>query len=186
MKKLLILVLLAFSIQVNAQANKGLEFTDGWAFTKKGDTLRGKICYENTKTGERYDKIHFMDAANLKKRYGPEKLTSFGTQGKVFDYVILEEGMSAILMERVITGDIILYRTWYALETNTPQKMTYEVGLLLKKKDSEDYTEVFEKRFVKDMAMYFKGDEDIVQMIKDNNWGIKDIEKIVVAYNAKE
>jgi len=186
MKHLLILALVAFSIQVTAQANKGLEYTDGWALTKKGDTLRGKICFENTKTGERFDKIYFMDAANLKKRYGPEKLTSFGTLGKVFDYVILEDGMPSILMERIITGDIILYRTWYALQTNTPQKMSYEIGLLLKRKDSPDYTEVFEKRFVKDMAAYFKGDEDIVELIKANNWGTKDIEKIVVAYNAKE
>jgi hypothetical protein len=33
--------------------------------------------------------------------------------------------------------------------------------------------------------LYFKGDEDIVQLIKDNKYQAKDIEKIVEAYNAK-
>ncbi len=42
-----------------------------------------------------------------------------------------------------------------------------------------------EKKFQKNMALYFKGDEDIVQLIKDNKYEAKDIEKIVTAYNAK-
>ena len=185
MKQLMIICLLAMGMQLMAQGSKGQEFTDGWASTKKGDTLRGKICYENTKTGERYDKIFFLDAANQKKRYGPERLTSFGTNGKIFEYVTLEEIDKPFLMERIIKGDINLYRAWFQANGSTPQKMIYEEGLFLRKKDSTEYTEVLEKRFVKDMAAYFKGDEDIIQMMKDNNWGLKDIEKIVAAYNAK-
>ena len=45
--------------------------------------------------------------------------------------------------------------------------------------------EVLDKKFQKNMALYFKGDEDIVQLIKDNKYEAKDIEKIVSAYNAK-
>jgi hypothetical protein len=36
------------------------------------------------------------------------------------------------------------------------------------------------------MAAYFKGDEDIVQLIKEKNYTVKDIDKIVIAYNEKE
>ena len=185
MKQFIFLFLVGFSIQANAQAAKGQEFTDGWAETKKGDTLRGKICYENTKTGELYEKIFFLDATNQKKRYGPEKLISFGTKGKIFEFVTMEEVPIPVPMERVINGDIILYKGAFKTEASTPQKLTYEMAYFLKKKVSAEYVEVLEKKFLKEMAAYFKGDEDIVQMIKDNNWGIKDIEKIVAAYNAK-
>jgi hypothetical protein len=46
--------------------------------------------------------------------------------------------------------------------------------------------EVFDKKFEKDMARYFKGDEDIVELMKKNSWGIADLDKIVKAYNEKE
>jgi hypothetical protein len=62
MKKFFVLGLLMLGqFMLNAQANKGIEFVDGWCLTKKGDTLRGKICIENTKTGERFEKIKFID-----------------------------------------------------------------------------------------------------------------------------
>ncbi len=64
--------------------------------------------------------------------------------------------------------------------------MTYEVGMFLKKKDSADFFEVLDKKFQKEMASYFKGDEDIVKLIKDNKYEVKDLDKIVNAYNAKE
>jgi hypothetical protein len=46
--------------------------------------------------------------------------------------------------------------------------------------------EVLDKKFQKEMAAYFKGDEDIVKLIKEKNYTVKDIDKIVMAYNAKE
>jgi hypothetical protein len=172
-----------------AQGNKGIEFVDGWCLTKKGDTLRGKVCVENTKTGERFDKIMFIDAKDAtgqKKRYGVEKITSFGTAEKMFEFVTLDEGIPPFIMERVISGDLNLYRCWFKTPESTPQKMTYEVGMFLKKKESADFFEVLDKKFQKEMAAYFKGDEDIVKLIKDNKYEVKDLDKIVQAYNAKE
>jgi hypothetical protein len=179
----------AGAIFSNAQGTKGIEFTEGWCLTKKGDTLRGKICIENTKTGERFDKIMFIDAKDAsgqKKRYGIEKITSFGAADKVYEFVTLDEGIPPFTMERVITGDLNLYRCWFKTPESTPQKMTYEVGMFLKKKDSADFFEVLDKKFQKEMASYFKGDEDIVKLIKDNKYEVKDLDKIVNAYNAKE
>lgn len=190
MKKLLLLLSLLLSVSgLFAQANKGMEFTDGWALTKKGDTLRGKVCYESTKTGERFEKIMFIDAKDAsaqKKRYGSEKLTSFGTKGLIFDFVVLDDDIPPMIMERVVTGDLNLYRCWFKTLDSTPQKMSYEVGMFLKKKDSPEFYEVMDKKFQKEMTTYFKGDEDIVKMIKDNNYTVKDLDKIVGAYNAKE
>jgi hypothetical protein len=186
MKQLLTLTLLFFSFLGFSQANKGMEYFDGWACTKKGDTLRGKICYESTKTGERFDKIFFMDAANAKKRLGPEKLVSYGVQGKVFEYILLEEAPSALPMQQIILGDISLYYGWFPTAETTPQKFFYEKGIFLKRKEQEGYFEVLEKKFQKSMATYFKGDDDIVKLIKDNDYEAKDIEKIVTAYNAKK
>jgi hypothetical protein len=189
MKNLITLVaLLLTGTMAFAQGTKGQEFTEGWVVTKKGDTLRGKICYENTKSGERYEKVFFIDekdATNAKKRWGNEKITSFGTNGKIFEYVTLEADIPALIMERVVSGDLTLYRCWFKTEESTPQKMTYEVGMFLKKKENTEFYEVMDKKFQKEMAAFFKGDEDIVKMIKDNNYTAKDLDKIVMAYNAK-
>lgn len=174
---------------VNAQDKKGLDFTDGWVVIKKGDTLRGKVCYENTKTGERFEKIKFIDAKDAtqqKKSYGPEKLTSFGTKGLVFDFIVLDAEIPPMVMERVVTGDLNLYRCWFKTQLSTPQKMDYVVGMFLKKKDSTEMYEVLDKKFQKEMSAYFKGDEDIVKLIKEKNYTVKDIDKIVTAYNEKE
>ena len=172
-----------------AQDKKGLDFTDGWVVTKKGDTLRGKVCYENTKTGERFEKIKFIDAKDAsqqKKTYGSEKLTSFGTKGLVFDFIILDADIPPMVMERVVSGDLNLYRCWFKTQLSTPQKMDYVVGMFLRKKESTEMYEVLDKKFQKEMAAYFKGDEDIVKLIKEKNYTVKDIDKIVMAYNAKE
>lgn len=190
MKQLLgLLFLFALSLNAFGQGTKGQEFVDGWVATKKGDTLRGKVCYENSKTGERYEKVFFIDAkdaTNAKKRMGNERLTAFGTADKVFEWVTLEESIPPLIMERVVGGDLNLYRCWFKTMDSTPQKMTYEVGMFLKKKDNPEFYEVMDKKFQKEMAAYFKGDEDIVRMIKEKEYTIKDIDKIVQAYNAKE
>ncbi len=186
MKLIFTLVFLIFTVNGYSQAAKGMEYFDGWACTKKGDTLRGKICYESTKTGERFDKIFFIDAANAKKRLGPEKLVSFGVQGKIYEYVLLEEAPSALPMQQVIVGDISLYYGYFPTMEATPQKFIYEKGIFLKKKDQEGYFEVLDKKFQKTMSTYFKGDDDIIKLIKDNDYQAKDIEKIVAAYNAKK
>jgi hypothetical protein len=190
MKKLMFLIASVFLfIGVNAQDKKGLDFTDGWVVTKKGDTLRGKVCYENTKTGERFEKIKFIeakDATQQKKSYGPEKLTSFGTKGLVFDFIVLDVEIPPMVMERVVTGDLNLYRCWFKTQLSTPQKMDYVVGMFLKKKEGTEMYEVLDKKFQKEMAAYFKGDEDIVKLIKEKNYTVKDIDKIVIAYNEKE
>jgi hypothetical protein len=89
-------------------------------------------------------------------------------------------------MERVVTGDLNLYRCWFKTQLSTPQKMDYVVGMFLKKKDNPELYEVLDKKFIKEMAAYFKGDEDIVQLIKEKNYTVKDIDKIVIAYNEKE
>ena len=78
---ILIFVGILLSTGIFAQDKKGFDFTDGWAVTKKGDTLRGKVCYENTKTGEKFEKIKFIDAKDAtqqKKSYGVEKLSGAG------------------------------------------------------------------------------------------------------------
>ncbi len=186
MKHLFTIALVLLSLSGYSQAAKGMEYFDGWACTKKGDTLRGKICYESTKTGERFDKIYFTDAAGAKKRLGPEKLKSFGVQGKVFEYILLDEAPSAIPMQTVITGDITLYYGWFQTLDSTPQKLVYEKGIFLKKKDQEGYFEVLDKKFQKSMAAYFKGDDDIIKLIKDKDYQAKDIEKIIQAYNEKK
>jgi hypothetical protein len=190
MKKLILIFLGALlSTGMFAQDKKGLDFTDGWVLTKKGDTLRGKVCYENTKTGERFEKIKFIDAKDAtqqKKSYGVEKLTSFGTKGLVFEFIVLDVEIPPMIMERVVTGDLNLYRCWFKTQLSTPQKMDYVVGMFLKKKDSTELYEVLDKKFQKEMSAYFKGDEDIVKLIKEKNYTVKDIDKIVIAYNEKE
>jgi len=169
-----------------SQASKGQEFKDGWAITKNGDTIRGKFCVENTKTGELYDKIFYLDATNQKKRMGGEKLSSFSVDGKIYEYLKLTDDEPPFRLERVITGDISMYRGAFKTPESTPQKFVYEQSIILKKRESNVFYEVFEKGFKKDINSYFKGDDDIIQLIKDNNWTSKDIEKIVVAYNEKE
>lgn len=190
MKKLILIFLgVLLSTGIFAQDKKGLDFTDGWVLTKKGDTLKGKVCYENTKTGERFEKIKFIDAKDAsqqKKSYGVEKLTSFGTKGLVFEFILLDIDIPPMIMERVVTGDLNLYRCWFKTQLSTPQKMDYVVGMFLKKKDSTELYEVLDKKFQKEMAAYFKGDEDIVKLIKEKNYTVKEIDKIVIAYNEKE
>ncbi len=186
MKTLLLLIsFLTFSYAAFAQIPKGMDVYDGWACTKKGDTLRGKICNIDPKSGQRLDKIFLFDTTNKKSRLGPEKLSSYFMDGKLFEYIIVEEGAVAAPMHKAITGDLCLYYGWFPLMESTPQKYVYERAIFLKKKDQTGYIEVMEKKFQKNMALYFKGDEDIVQLIKDNKYEAKDIEKIVSAYNAK-
>jgi hypothetical protein len=182
---LLIISFFTFSYAAFAQIPKGMDVYEGWACTKKGDTLRGKICNIDPKSGQRLDKIFLFDSANKKSRLGPEKLSSYFMDGKLFEYVIVEEGTVAAPMQKVITGDLCLYYGWFPLMESTPQKYVYEKAIFLKKKDQTGFIEVLEKKFQKNMALYFKGDEDIVQLIKDNKYEAKDIEKIVTAYNAK-
>ena len=186
MKTLLLLIsFLTFSYAAFAQIPKGMDVYDGWACTKKGDTLRGKICNIDPKSGQRLDKIFLFDSTNKKSRLGAEKLISYFMDGKLFEYIIVEEGAVASPMHKAITGDLCLYYGWFPLMESTPQKYVYEKAIFLKKKDQPQYIEVLEKKFQKNMALYFKGDEDIIQLIKDNKYEAKDIEKIVTAYNAK-
>jgi hypothetical protein len=183
---LLLLACFLISFSSFAQIPKGMDVYDGWACTKKGDTLRGKICNIDPKSGQRLDKIFLFDSANKKSRLGPEKLTSYFMDGKLFEYIIIEEGAVAAPMQKAITGDLCLFYAWFPLMESTPQKYVYEKAIFLKKKDQTAYIEVLEKKFQKNMALYFKGDEDIVQLIKDNKYEAKDIEKIVIAYNEKK
>lgn len=168
-------------------AQKGVEFVDGWIELKKGDTLKGKVCYINTVTKERYEKIYFLDAAGAKKRYGFDRITSFGVEGKVYEYLIVDGfGTTPIMMQRVIAGDLYMFKAWFKAPDFTPQKPNYEEAVFLRKKDSSEYFEVYPKNFYKQMKSYFRGDEDIVELVKENNYELKDLEKIVVAYNEKE
>jgi hypothetical protein len=185
MKHLLTIVCLFIITTVGAQASRGLDFVDGWVKTTKGDTLKGKVCYENTKTGERMDKIYFLDAANSKKRMGAEKLSSFGIENRVYDFVDIGDGFGMVVMQRVVEGDINLYYAWFKTAESTPQKMSYEKGVFMKKKGKDELFEVLDRKWEKAMAGYFKGDEDILDMIKKNNWTINDMDKIVTAYNKK-
>lgn len=185
MKHLFAVILLFSLTNINAQVSKGLDFVDGWVKTLKGDTLKGKVCYENTKTGERMDKIYFLDAANSKKKMGSEKLSSFGIENRVYDFVEIGDGFGLVVMERVVEGDINLYYAWFKTAESTPQKMSYEKAIFLKKKGKEDLFEVLDRKWEKNMASYFKGDEDIIAMIKKNNWTIKDMDKIITEYNKK-
>lgn len=186
MKKLFILFsLFCFPIFISAQ--KGVDFVDGWIEMKKGDTLKGKICYQNTITGERYDKVFFLDAAGSKKRYGHEKAVSLMADGKIYDFINIEgSGMMPLLMQRVVAGDIYMFKAWFKTPDSTPTKPKYEETVFLRKKDSNEYVEVYAKNFFKQMKSYFKGDEDIVQLVKENNYEIKDLEKVIQAYNDKE
>jgi hypothetical protein len=185
------LVLLG-QIMLNAQANKGIEFVDGWCLTQKGDTLKGKISMENTKTGERFDKIKFIDAKDAngqKKNLGIEKINSFGIANRTFEFITNDNFEKPVIMERLITGDLCLYKEWYELPESTPQKKQYEIVMWFIKKDAS--SEPFpinnnDKKFVKEMSSYFKGDNDIIKLIKENNYTYKDLDKIVQAYNAKE
>jgi len=173
----------AFSQAAN---NKGMDYYDGWALTKKGDTLKGKICYENSKTGEIYEKIFFMDATNLKKRMGGEKLTKFHCNAKTFDFLSVPDDPKAIMAEAIISGDMCLYKYWFPAPESTPQKFVYETGLFVKRKNEEGFIEIFEKGFKKQMKEVFKGDTQIIEMINEKNWTAKDIDKIVIAYNGLE
>ncbi len=187
MKTLLLFIsFFTFSYAAYAQIPKGMDVYDGWACTKKGDTLRGKICNIDPKSGQRLDKIFLFDSANKKSRLGAEKLISYFMDGKLFEFVTMEESPVAVPMQKAITGDLCLYYAWFPLMESTPQKYVYEKAIFLKKKDQPGYIEVLEKKFQKNMALYFKGDEDIVQLIKDNKYEAKDIEKIVIAYNEKK
>jgi len=185
MKHLFALIILLNFSNLNAQGTKGLDFIDGWVKTLKGDTLKGKICYENTKTGERLDKIYFLDQANAKKRMGSEKLSSFGADNRVYDFIDIGDGFGMVVMQRVVEGDINMYYSWFKTAESTPQKNAYERGIFLKKKGKEELFEVLDRKWEKSMAGYFKGDEDIIDLIKKNSWTINDMDKIITAYNKK-
>jgi len=169
-------------------SQKGVDFVDGWIVLKKtGDTLRGQICYKNTVSGERYDKVYYMDSVTSKKRYGHEKITSMMADGKIYDFIIIDYiSTMPFLMERVVTGDIYMYKAWFKTDKYTPTKPDYEEAVFLRKKNSDEYVEIFQKNFYKQMKSYFKGDEDIVQLVKENNYEIEDLAKVVIAYNEKE
>lgn len=178
--------------KLSAQASKGQEFHEGWMKTRKGETLNGQICYNNTRTGEIYEKIFFMESTGAKKRFGGDKISSFGCDGKVFDFVQLpyDGAPPPMLMQKVIEGDIILYKAWFKTELSTPQKFDYEVYFFLTKKDQENFVEIAEKtndkNFRKSMKELFQGDKQILDLIKENNWTVKDLDKIVTAYNDLE
>ncbi len=185
--RILLFIVLAFScIELNAQASKGLDFIDGYVYTLKGDTLKGKVCYINTKTNERFDKIYFLDANNSKKRMGAEKLAGFGFEGNTFQFVDVGDGFGKVIMQRIVEGDINLYYSWFKTENSNTRNFEYEKAVFLKKKNKDELFEVFERKFEKTMSNYFKGDEDIIELMKKNNWGINDLDKIVKAYNEKE
>ncbi|MFN4122657.1 MAG: hypothetical protein ACK4GL_05050 [Flavobacteriales bacterium] len=186
MKKLLTILSISF-LHLYSFAQKGVDFVDGWLEFKKGDTIRGKVCYINTVTGERYDKVFHLNEAGSKKRYGSDKINSLMADGKIYEFVTIEgSGLGPLLMQRVIAGDIYMYRAWFKTPDSSPTKLKYEETIFLRKKGSDDFVEVVPKNFFKQMKSYFKGDEDIVQMIKENNYEIKDLEKIVQAYNDKD
>jgi hypothetical protein len=94
--------------------------------------------------------------------------------------------MMPLLMQRVVAGDIYMFKAWFKTPDSTPTKPKYEETVFLRKKDSNEYVEVYAKNFFKQMKSYFKGDEDIVQLVKENNYEIKDLEKVIQAYNDKE
>ena len=131
---LLLITLLAVSYTSHSQIPKGMDVYDGWACTKKGDTLRGKICNIDPKSGQHLDKIFLFDATNKKSRLGAEKLSSYYMDGKLFEFVTMEETPVAVTMQKVITGDLCLYYAWFPLMESTPQKYVYEKGIFLKKK----------------------------------------------------
>ncbi|MBX7203287.1 MAG: hypothetical protein K1X77_09465 [Bacteroidia bacterium] len=176
--------------QLNAQTGKGEEFFDGWAVTKKGDTLRGKISYRNGRTGEIYQqdkKLIIVDTVTgAKKKYGHEKLQSFSCDGKLFEFISLDPNLPPFMMQKVIDGDALLYKAWFVDDKSTNQKFSYEEVTFIKKKTDTQFTEVMEKGFKKTMKEFFAGDGQILELIKNNNWGVKDLEKIVTAYNELE
>lgn len=184
MRILSILTLLFLALITNAQSSKGLDFVDGYILTNQGDTTIGQLCYINTKTNERFDRIYFLAENGSKKRIGPEKLNGFGMEGKDFEWVELGDGYGKIIMQRIVEGDINMYYAWFKSEDSTPRLFAYEKTIFLQKR--KQLHEVLDRKFEKNMANYFKGDEDIIEMMKKNKWGINDLDKIVKAYNAKE
>ena len=184
MRILTILAFLFSALVSNAQSSRGLDFVDGYILTNQGDTVTGQICYINTKTNERLDRIYFLAENGSKKRIGPEKLNGFGMEGKDFEWVELGDGYGKIIMQRIVEGDINMYYAWFKSEDSTPRLFAYEKAIFLQKR--KQLHEVLDRKFEKNMANYFKGDEDIIEMMKKNKWGINDLDKIVKAYNAKE
>jgi hypothetical protein len=182
MKKIATLFVL-FLIVSNANAQKGIEFVDGWVKTKKGDTLKSKICWENAVTKEHLDKIFFLDATGAKKRYGVDKITSFGTNDKTFDFIVVEGVEAPMPMQRMISGELNLYKAWFKKPESTPSNFSYEVAIFLNKKEEKQFIEVMDGGFEKQMKKYFKDNKDFAVQIKENGWGISDIEKIVASYN---
>lgn len=183
----LIISMQALSLTLAAQSNKSEDFYDGWAFTKKGDTLRGKICYQNSRTGEIFQqdkKIIIIDSSGTKKRYGSDKLVSFSCNGHFFEFISLDPNVPPFMMERIIGGDALMYKVWFKDEMNSSsQKIAYEEVIFIRRKEESQYTEVVEKGFKKTMKEFFAGDEKILELIKTNNWGISDLDKIITAYN---
>jgi hypothetical protein len=90
------------------------------------------------------------------------------------------------MMQKVIDGDALLYKAWFVDDKSTNQKFSYEEVTFIKKKTDTQFTEVMEKGFKKTMKEFFAGDGQILELIKNNNWGVKDFEKIVTAYNELE
>ena len=79
-----------------------------------------------------------------------------------------------------------IYKYWYELPESSPQKFVYNTGLFIKRKNEEGFVEIQEKGFKKTVKELFSEDIKIMEMIKENKWTNKDIEKIVIAYNGME
>ena len=169
------------------QSNPNEEFFDGWAVTTKGDTIRGKICYMNAKTGEIYQnekKLIFIDEKGTRKKMGADKLSAFSVEDRIFEYHILDSGMEAFIAEKIKDGKIELYKAWYIdNKKSDKKKFVYEEAMLIRKEDDKKFTEVLQKDFKKIMKKFFNGDEKIMDMITENGWTAFDMEKIIDAYN---
>lgn len=171
------------------QTNKNEEFLDGWVLTKKGDTLKGQICYMNSKSGEIYQnekKITFIDLQGVKKKMGSEKLTSFSVDNRILEYHALDPDLEPFLLEKIIDGEIQMYKGWFTDKKKSDKKFIYEEAIFIKRQDDNKFTEVLQKDFKKIMKKFFKGDEKIMDMISENGWTAFDIEKIVTAINKGE
>jgi len=90
------------------------------------------------------------------------------------------------MVEVIIKGDMSLFKYWYKLPESTSQKFVYETGLFIKRKNEEGFVEILEKGFKKTVKELFSQDKKIMEMINENKWTAKDIDKIVIAYNGME
>src|SRR5690606_4877956 len=129
-----------------------------------------------------------------KRRYGAERLSAFSCNGKLFEYVLLpveDMVVPPMLMQVLVKGDAVLYRHGYKSPESTPQKFMYDVFYYMMKQDNpkgfaEIDSRISDKNFRRTIRDFFEGDEQILNLVKENNWGVNDLEKIVTAYNDLE